>query len=174
MVGPGPGANAAVAAVDMGTVRKAMAFKVKYRVASDSKHVKQRLPLRLLGVHPANRGGVFPQANVVRALGIKLGRRGFSQEEADHQGVCVRQPTDEKSDGKSAVADSFAEYNQKRCQGQPYLEKCFGAVGATSNIAFGMLYLNHILLVLLCWLFAAQWDLDDEEKEAMVRTKRGA
>ena len=34
--------------VDMGTVRQAMAWRVKYRVKTDSGQIKRRLPLQLL------------------------------------------------------------------------------------------------------------------------------
>ena len=44
-------------ALDMGTVRQAMAWRVKYRVVTESGQIKRRLPLQLLGVHPKNRGG---------------------------------------------------------------------------------------------------------------------
>ena len=73
--------------VDMGTVRQAMAWRVKYRVKTDSGHIKRRLPLQLLGVHPQNRGGVYPQEGVVKRLGIRLAGLGYKQEDADHQGL---------------------------------------------------------------------------------------
>ena len=74
---------------DLGLIRKAMAFREKYRLVGENGSLKRRLPLRIMGVHPENRGGVYPQAGAVRQLGIALVKAGFNQEEADHQGVCV-------------------------------------------------------------------------------------
>ena len=101
----------------------------------------------------------------MRGLGISLGKRGFCQDEADHQGVCVQPPP-----SGSAVAESYAQYNQRRCAGQPYLERCFGA---DSTVTFGLLAHNHLLLVLLSWLRGAQWDLDAREREVMVVDAEG-
>ena len=146
-------------AMDMGTVRKAMAWRVKYRVVTESGHQRRKLPLQLLGVHPENRGGVYPQGDVVKTLGIRLAGLGYSQEEADHQGVAVEQPPKEHNPD-SAVAESYAEYNRRKCLGQPLLKSCFGV---ESNVAFGMLSHNHLLLLLLCWANSAKWELNARE-----------
>ena len=129
-------------AMDMGTVRQAMAWRVKYRVVTEAGQIKRRLPLQLLGVHPQNRGGVYPQGDVVKTLGIRLAGLGYNQEEADHQGAAVQEPPD------SSLAESYGQYNRRKCLGQPLLESCFGV---ESNVAFGMLSHNHLLLLLLCW-----------------------
>ena len=152
--------GAAVAAMDLGEVKRAIAFRVKYRLSSNTGHMKRRLALNLLGVHPQNRGGVYPQGDVVKNLGIMFARTGFSQEEADHQGVCVQEPP---QDG-SAVAESYAEYNRSNCRGQQALEKCFGS---DSIVSYGMLSHNHLLLVLLCWANNAEWELDDSERDLL-------
>ena len=109
--------GAAVAAMDLGEVKKAIAFRVKYRISSNTGQMKRRLALNLLGVHPDNRGGVYPQGDVVKNLGIRLARTGFSQEEADHQGVCVQEPPKDgsavaESYAGAAVAESYVEYNR--------------------------------------------------------------
>ena len=147
-------------ALDMGTVRQAMAWRVKYRVVTESGQIKRRLPLQLLGVHPKNRGGVYPQGDVVKTLGIRLAGLGYNQEEADHQGVAVEQPPKEHNPD-SAVAESYGEYNRLKCLGQPLLKSCFGV---ESNVAFGMLSHNHLLLLLLCWANSAKWELNEREK----------
>ena len=147
-------------ALDMGTVRQAMAWRVKYRVVTESGQIKRRLPLQLLGVHPKNRGGVYPQGDVVKTLGIRLAGLGYNQEEADHQGVAVEQPPKEHNPD-SAVAESYGEYNRLKCLGQPLLKSCFGV---ESNVAFGMLSHNHLLLLLLCWANSAKWELNEREQ----------
>ena len=71
--------------MDMGLVRKAMAFRVKYRTAPSTK----RILLSRLAVHPHHRGGMYPQPDVVRNLGVQIMATGFNGSEADHEGVCV-------------------------------------------------------------------------------------
>ena len=67
--------------MDMGLVRKAMAFRVKYRVSLG----KERMPLARLGVHPQTRGGLYPQPDIVRNLGLHIMATGFNGSEADHE-----------------------------------------------------------------------------------------
>ena len=141
---------------DMGIIRKAMAFRVKYRVLTETGQLKRRLPLRALSVHFENRGGVYPQGDVVKNLGVKLGMKGFSQEEADHQGVCVQEAPN------TAVADSLFHWNKTRCEGQAALNKCFGA---DSLVSYGTLSHSHLLLVLLSWLGGAMWELSEDESK---------
>ena len=98
--------------MDMGLVRKAMAFRVKYRVSMN----KKRIALARLGVHPHNRGGMYPQPDTVRNLGMSIMAIGFNGSEADHEGVCVEEvPFRERSSANgrsSGLPDaSYAEYN---------------------------------------------------------------
>ena len=88
-----------------------MALRVKYRTTTEAGQIKRRLPLLTLSVHPENRGGVYPQGDDVKQLAIRLAKAGFSQEEADHQGVCVQKPA------AAAVAVGYTQYNQQHCQG---------------------------------------------------------
>ena len=76
-----------VVAMDMGLVRKAMAFRVKCRVSTR----KKKIPLARLVVYPQNRGGMYPQPDTVRNLGVPIMATGFSGSEADHEGVCVEE-----------------------------------------------------------------------------------
>merc|ERR1711989_203319 len=115
-----------------------MAWRVKYRVATDSGQLKRRLPLQLMGVHPENLGGVYPQGDVVKTLGIRLAGLGYNQEEADHHGVAVEQPLLEQNQD-SAVAESYGQYNRRKCLGQPLLKSCFGV---ESIVSYGMLSHN--------------------------------
>ena len=71
----------AVADLGTGEMTKAMALRDKYRLTTDLGAMKRRLPLAVLGVHPENRGSMYPGADVVRGLGIQLAREGFSQED---------------------------------------------------------------------------------------------
>ena len=105
--------------MDMGLVRKAMAFRVKYRVSLS----KKRIALARLGVHPQNRGGMYPQPDNVRNLGLNIMATGFNGSEADHEGVCVEEvPFCERSSshGRSGglPEESYAEYNLRQCDHQ--------------------------------------------------------
>ena len=44
---------------NMGLIRRAMAYRVKYRVQNADGSLKKQMSLSLLGVHPLNRGGVY-------------------------------------------------------------------------------------------------------------------
>ena len=88
----------------------------------------------------------------MKTLGIRLAGLGYNQEAADHQGVAVQEPPD--GNQNSAVAESYGQYNLRKCLGQPLLESCFGV---ESNVAFGMLSHNHLLLLLLSWANSAKW-----------------
>ena len=74
---------------DVGLIRQAMALRVKYRVAGPGTQLRRIIP-KLLGVHPANRGGVYPQPDRVKNLMLDILDWGFSIEEADHAGICVQ------------------------------------------------------------------------------------
>ena len=120
-------------------------------------------------MHPENRGGVYPQGDDVKQLAIRLAKAGFSQEEADHQGVCVQEPPADAvaacSHGQPAVAVGYTQYNQQHCQGSDVLSACFGPDASANH---GLLSHNHLLLVLLSWLNGAEWDLDEEERQVLA------
>ena len=154
-------ANDAVASkLDMGAVKRAMALRVKYRLVNEAGHFKRRLNLKILGVHPENRAGVYPQGDVVMGLGMRLAQAGFSQEEADHRGVCVQQPPD----------GDYGEYNKSKCRGQPALEKCFGV---DADVLYGTLSHNHLLLVCLSWLNCARWELSEKDLQFVTVDQSG-
>ena len=98
-------------AMDIGLVRQAMAFRVKYRVA------KKVISLSRMGVHPQNRGGIYPQPDTVRNLGVEIMATGFNQSEAIHEGVSVEEmPFSERAKhGRSGGYEPYAEYNLKQC-----------------------------------------------------------
>ena len=155
-------ANAAVAAdaqpapMDQGGMVKAMALRVKYRATSESGRAKRRSALHRLGVHPGDRGGVYPQEDTVQHLGVRLAREGFLQEEADHGGICVESAVADDDAG----AETYTTYNRRKTGGSVVLGKCFPV---DAQVSYGMLSHNHLLLVLLCWQMNAVWNLSKEE-----------
>ena len=114
-------------AMDAGLVRKAMAFRVKYRL--DGR--KKQISLSRLGVHPQNRGGMYPQPDVVRNLGLKIITKGFNQSEANHEGVsveeipCSERAAHSRSDG--SPYEPYGDYNIRQCD-HKYLVKCFSHI----------------------------------------------
>ena len=145
-------------AMDDGLVRKAMAYRVKYRLPGQ----RRKIPLSRLGVHPQNRGGMYPQPDTVRNLGLKIISKGFNQSEANHEGVsveeipCSERAAHSRSDG--SPYEPYGDYNIRQCD-HKYLVKCFSQL---HDIMYGTLSHSHLLLVLLSWLNGAEWKIDDE------------
>ena len=92
---------------------------------------------------------MYPQPDTVRNLGLTIMAKGFSQREANHEGVCVEEMSysertkHSRSDG--SAYEPYADYNMRQCDHQ-YLDKCFSA---QQDIMFGTLSHSHLLLVLL-------------------------
>jgi hypothetical protein len=86
----GMGVPCSKSTVDIGVIRAGMAYRAKYRVQHPDGGKNKHIPLSLLGVHKQNRGGVYPQADTVQNLALKLLEVGFSPDEANHEGVCVQ------------------------------------------------------------------------------------
>ena len=138
--------------MDMGLVRAAMAFRVKYRVCQDRKLIS----LSRLGVHKLNRGEVYPQPDTVRNLGLKLLGTGFNESEANHEGVCLEEvPFNER--GKEPY-ESCLQYNMQKCI-HPFLSKCFTP---HSDVMYGTLSHSHLLLVMLTLANGGHWELPEE------------
>jgi hypothetical protein len=109
-----PVQDAAAMDANMGLIRRAMAFRVKYRVPNADGSQKRCMALAMLGVHPQNRGGVYPSPETVQNLGVNLLTSGFNADEANHEGVCVQElPVSEQTtdpldpDQNPAVAPVF-------------------------------------------------------------------
>ena len=154
-----PAASKVLSEQEYGSMRKAMALKVKCRIVDDGGKSKKRIPLQLMGVHPCNRGSIYPQPDVVKGLGIHLVRWGFCQEEADHQGLAVQEAP--HAHGKPEHL-RFTTWNQEHCRGSAYLQTCFSAGG---DVVYATLSHSHLLLVMLCWITGADWALDAAEEK---------
>ena len=123
---------------------------------------KRVIALSRLGVHPQNRGGMYPQPDVVRNLGLKIITKGFNQSEANHEGVsveeipCSERAAHSRSDG--SPYEPYGDYNSRQCD-HKYLVECFSQL---HDIMYATLSHSHLLLVLLSWLNGAEWKIDDE------------
>ena len=123
-----------------GSIRYAMAMKVKYR-----KH-KKILHLALLGVHNESRAGVYPSPDRVVQLGIKILLEGCNPNEAHHAGVAVQDVPYEKRTRNPQFPDELFEtmttFNARHFRGSGELRECF----REQDVQYGTLAHNHLLL----------------------------
>ena len=161
--------SAAVAAPspDMGVIRQAMAWRVKCRLVADDGEVKRSVPIELIGIDDGNRGGVYPNQDDVRTLGVKIAGTGFLQEEADYQGVCVEDvPDGHRVSGRPTLS----RYNLDKCSGQDFLMDAF-RVGCV--LGMGTLSHSHLPLVSRCWIRKAKWNITDKDGHPLHSTLDG-
>ena len=126
----------------------------------------------MCGVHYDNRGGVFPAAETVFGLTCNLAAKGFSAEEADHQGACIqaRPQAAVAADSGTEARPSFTEYNLSKVAGRPALRGCFDEA---TIISFGLLSHNQLSLLLLCYVTGAKWDLTEEQMQLLPLDRDG-
>ncbi len=132
--GAGAMGEAAVSATEVGIIQKAAAFRAIF--ATEGPH-RERLPLRLIAPHPGDRGGRYPQEKRVRELAVKIIAAGFSQAEADHEGVCVQEYSTEQIYKKKQANPHFqtySDYNRDNAQG--FLTECFNR-SCGADVAYG-------------------------------------
>ena len=138
---------------DVGIIRKAMAFRVKYRICFNGMN-KRRIQIAAMGVHPCNRGGVYPNEDRVVGLNRDIYKWGADQDEADHNGITVEEvPERVREEYPQLRIERYTEYNRRKCKDKPLLNKCFEG----HDVLYGNLSHNHLLLVLLSWANAAKW-----------------
>ena len=121
-------------------------------------------------MHKKNRGGVYPQAETVRNLGLKLLGAGFNESETNHEGAGVKEiPFSERAKhgrsgglpyepcadynlehfcerakhGRSGCSpyETYEAYNIRQC-GHIFLERCFCVI---SVIMYGTMPHSHLL-----------------------------
>jgi len=157
------------AAPNHSTVQAGMAWRVKYRI--DPENPKRRFSLRSLGVQYMNRGTpeVYPNGQDVRALGLTTIKVHFDYAEANHNGVAVEEippavqaARDFCDPWSKKKYEGLGAYNLRMCDGAEYLCNIFTQDGARQIVA-GTLSHSHLLLVLLCILTGAQWNVKDSE-----------
>jgi hypothetical protein len=156
-----------------GNMVQAMAWRVKYRlVDKEARAIKLKLPIQSLGVHPKNRGGVYPAGVRARSLCQDVVEAGFVKEEVNHAGVAVEEvPIDEhRSRGHDYI--SGATFNAQACQKDEYLLTCFEQ--PYNDVRHMLLSHNHMMLVLRAWLTNAKWDLEADVKKGVTNRSRGA
>ena len=98
--------------------------------------------------HRDNRGGQYPQDERARELAAQIVAAGFSQAEADHEGVCVQEyPAEQivKKKREKPNVQTYDAFNRDAAQGS--LKQCFHRSGGT-EVAYGTLSHSHLCLVL--------------------------
>jgi hypothetical protein len=87
--------------------------------------------------------------------------------EANHNGVVVEEvPAHERTDNKfkDPVTNPkhlcIGDYNLAKCCGNNRLATCFSETSAR-HVGVGTLSHSHLLLVILCHMTGAQWDVLD-------------
>ena len=109
--------------------------------------------MQLLGVHPQNRGSVYPQQDVCLGLNNKLVHRGYIKDIMDHMGITVQEfPEAERPKDYETIMD----YNMRKSRNNGILASCFDE---TDNILYGLLAHCHLLLILRAWRNGAKWGL---------------
>ncbi len=148
----------AVAGDELGAVQLANSLRERFAVKGAR---KVRIHLSLLAPHKFNRGGQYPQDERVRKLALQIIAAGFSQAEADHEGVCVQEYPMDKLYLKKQHDSTFCslnEYNRENAQG--CLKDCFES-GCGTQVAYGTLSHSHLCLVLRAIVNGAKWPIPD-------------
>ena len=159
--------------MEYGLLQKAMAFRVKYRL--NPTKAKQLIPLRSMGVSQMNRGTpeIYPNGIDVKTLGLEIFKSTCDEAEANHNGVCVEEVPPEVRGGPGfrdpwtkLPYEGIGKYNLDKVSAAEYLSTCFDEIGARL-ICFGTLSHSHLLLVLLCAVTRAKWDVNDPNGKPM-------
>ena len=154
--GVGGDAQAAVAANEQAKTVKLITQANDIR-AAHRQGPKQRIPVRLLGPHPSNRGTVFPNEARPRTLACEIICVGFSQAEADFEGVCVKEYSVDEQKNR-ADYESFVENARKKAKG--IVKDVFDRSGG--EILYGTLSHSHLAIILRAIAAGAKWELPSE------------
>ena len=124
-----------------------MAWRVKYRQTdANGKVVKIFVSIGSLGVHPKNRGGVYPAGKGCRNLCIDVvGNFGFLKESVEHAVVTVEEVPTEIASSRGKEFLSASQYNIKQCKQDEFLKGCFNA--PHNDVRYSLLSHNHIMSV---------------------------
>ena len=155
------------------------AFRAKFRLRdADDRPIKMKLQIKELGVHPDNRGGVYPTGRRCVQLTISVLQKGFSTEEVSHACVAVEETNVEEAiriygqeKCKTHTVPAY-KYNHTQCKKDELLECLFDA--PYDKVTHTLLSHNHIMLVMRAFLTRAKWDIPpDAEKRFTACTEDG-
>ena len=157
-----------------GIMQAGMAWRVKYRkLDADGQVVRIKLPVKTLGCHRKNRGGVYASGLRCKDLCIDVLTKGFLKEEVDHAGVAVEEtPIDEIGQREKDYVSGKA-YNKDKSSKQKLLQTCFKE--PHGDVYYQLLAHNTMMLVLRAWLTQAIWDIPyNEDKQIKFCDCKGA
>ena len=147
----------------------AAAWRVKYRKTDgDGILVRPKVSIRDVGVHPKNRGGVFPNGMRCQSLCVDVVEAGFSKAEVSHQMVAVEE--------MPAVADlvrsrgddyiTGAAYNRRCSLKDELLASCFDE--PYGFVRYLGLSHNHMMMILRAFLTKSKWCLPPNPAKDIV------
>ena len=123
----------------------AMAYRDKYRkTTSDDVPVKQKIAIQSLGVHPMNRGGVYPAGIRCKNLCEEVITCGFMKEEVNHACVAVEEVPIEHARSRGAEYVSGLAFNASKSVQDNLLQTCFEA--PLDEVRCMLLSHNHMRL----------------------------
>ena len=138
-----------------------MAWRVKYRKYDDSgKVLKIKFQIGSLGVHPKNRGGLYPTGRRCKNLCTDVGDVGFLKESLEHACVAVEETPIEVARSRGDKYESGSAYNLRKSKKDEYLKSCFDV--PYNDVRGLMLSHNHMMLVLRAFLTKALWQLPEK------------
>ena len=150
--------QAAVAASEVkAEMHKCNDLRARFRVVPE----RQRIPVNMLVPHPENRNGVFPSSARVRHLACELIILGFSQAEADFEGVCVREYSPEelkKRPGYTSFRQNMVE-KAKGCIQELYQQR-------NGEALYGTLSHTHLSVILRAISAGVKWEIPVDELTA--------
>ena len=106
-----------------GIMAAGMAWRVKYRkLDADGQVVRIKLPVKTLGCHRKNRGGVYASGLRCKDLCTDVLTKGFVKEEVDHAGVAVEETPIEDITQRGKDYVSGKAYNKDKSSKQQLLQ----------------------------------------------------
>jgi hypothetical protein len=145
----------------------AMAWRVKYRKTDgDHKVVRTKVRIENLGVHPKNRGGVYPSGVRCKALCVEVIEVGFVKEEVNHAVVAVEETPAAHIRSRGEEYVSGSTYNVQKCTKDELLNTCFSV--PYDGVQHMLLSHNHIVLVMRAVFTKAKWDLAPNAEKGII------
>ena len=136
----------------------AAAVRAKYRkTTADGQTLRCKLRVANLGVHPKNRGGMYPAGVRCKALCEEVLDVGFLKEEIDQCVVVVEEMPPEPIQSRSHIHMSGSAYNIDACSNDPLLVTCFDELN--HDVRHLMLNHNHMVMCMRAFVTGAKWDL---------------
>ena len=144
-----------------------MAWRVKYRKCDhNGKAIKVKFHIGSLGVHPKNRGGVYPAGIRCKSLCTEVGDVGFLKESVEHCCIAVEDMPIDIARSRGPTHESGSAYNLRQSQKDEFLKTCFAA--PYSDVRGLLLAHNHMMLILRAFLAKALWNLPANEAKGIV------